>query len=87
MSESNLPATSTKTSWSLSTRQLALIMIIGGACFLTAVWSYGSQAFGLVPLDLWSICTTKEVKTIAPSTNAWEQSLTISSNKDKALAK
>lgn len=89
MSQSNLPSTSktSKPSWSLSTRQLALVMVIGGACFLSAVWAYGSQAFGLVPLDLWSICTTSEVKTIAPSTSAWEQSLTISADKAKNLSK
>src|SRR5690606_24284495 len=82
MSSSNLSSApkSSKTSWSLSTRQLAMIMVIGGACFLSAVWAYGSQAFGLVPLDLWSICTTNEVKTPAPSTSVWEQSLTISAD-------
>lgn len=89
MSLSNLPSTSktSKPSWSLSTRQLALVMVIGGACFLSAVWAYGSQAFGLVPLDLWSICTTSEVKTIAPSTSVWEQSLTVSADKAKNLSK
>jgi len=69
-----------KESWSLSTLQVALIMLIGGACFLTAVWAYGVRAFGWVPLDLWSICTTQESKIIAPSTSVWEQSLTLPTN-------
>lgn len=89
MSPSNFPSEpkSSKASWSLSTRQLAMIMVIGGACFLGAVWAYGSQAFGLVPLDLWSICTTKEVQTISPSTSVWEQSLTISADKVQKMQK
>jgi hypothetical protein len=84
MSTSNSDSTSKplKTSWSLSTLQVALIMLIGGSCFLIAVWAYGVRAFGWVPLDLWSICTTAETPIIAPSTSVWEQSLAQSENKE-----